>query len=150
MGQYPAALPNNAAFAIRPHHRRTGLATKRLGKWVEVRERSQHAILRHGMRITLHHHLLRLRSCLIPAELPPGNEELLVRRKAIDRWRRRFALQRLLVREIGNLHATKIPDALAQHELPVDMNIPAINRVAIELSYHAGGLLVKALQVLRV
>jgi len=62
-----------------------------------------YAILRDWMRIRLHHQPLRLGTNLVSTKLSPCNEELLLWRKTIDVGGTRFALERLLVREVRNL-----------------------------------------------
>ena len=74
------------------------------------------------MRITLHHFALHLRTNGISAELPPGDEELLVGSKAL-KDRREFVLLRLLERQVGNFGPGQIANAFTQNQFTVMVDI---------------------------
>jgi len=65
------SLPDLTAVLC-AHHGRTCLAAKGLSEFRHIRERSNHAILGDGVRITLHHQALRFRTYIIAAQLAPG------------------------------------------------------------------------------
>src|SRR5271165_5781723 len=83
-------LPHLAPFPRPAHHRRIFLATKRLRKRGQIRQRPDHPILRNRVRISLHHLSLRLRTNFVPPPLPPRNEKLLARRKSVQRRSQQF------------------------------------------------------------
>src|SRR6516164_5480762 len=83
------SLPNLTSL-LPTHHRRIRLATPRLLKLRQVRQRPNHAILRNRMRIALHHQPRSLRTNFIPAELPPSDKELLFRREPVNVRRTRL------------------------------------------------------------
>ena len=76
-------------------------------------------ILRDRVRIALHHRALRLGADRVAAELAPRDEELLVRREAVDRRRGGLPCCDLLERAVGDLGAGEIADASPSTSLPL-------------------------------
>src|SRR5690348_5740619 len=98
------------------------------------------------MRIALHHLALRLGTHLVAAELSPGDEELLIRRVAVN-GRLRLLLLRLLECEICDLYAPQVANRLTQNQLAIVMDA-RLDIVVIKLIDHALRLGFKALAVL--
>ena len=84
------------------------------------------------VRIALHHRPRELGPDCVAPELAPGDEELLVRREAVDVGERRLALLRDLERAVRDLRAREVADALAEHELAVVVDA-GLDEVAVEL-----------------
>ena len=95
------------------------------------------------MRIVLHHRARECGADGVAAELPPGDEELLIRREPVDRGQRWFATLRDLECAVRDPRPGQIADALAQHELAVVVD-PRLDEVAVELLDDAGRALVEA------
>src|SRR5262249_25079928 len=130
--EMPAPLPDLAALLRTPHHRRVGFAVERLLERGQVRERPVDAEFRDRVRIALDHAALRLGPHRVAAPLAPREEELPLRREAVDRRLRAFALARALVRRERELRAGEVADRLAEHELAVVMDL-GLDEVALEL-----------------
>ena len=82
----PLTRPRSASRAAAPSAR-PAVHVERLLELRQVRERADDAVLRDRVRVALHHQPLGLRADRVAAELAPGDEELLLRREAVDRRR---------------------------------------------------------------
>src|SRR5438270_7245167 len=98
------------------------------------------------MRITLHHLPLTRRTNFVTAPLSPGNEELLVRRKAVESWLR-VLLFRFLKRQIGDFGARKISNAFAEHQLAIVVNV-RFDEIVVELMGYTGSATLEPFQVI--
>src|SRR5271163_3925429 len=138
--------PHLAAFLGRTHHRRICLATECSLKVRQIRQRTDHAELRHWMRIALHHQALLFRTSLIAAELSPGNEKLLFRCEPVDVSRARLAFERLHIRKVRDPRSPQIADAFTEHELAVVVNV-FLDEIVIKLIGDARRASLKIFQV---
>ena len=139
--------PDVAAFGLGAHHGRPGLAAERLLELRQVRQRSDHAKFADRVRVALRHQARGLRPHGVAAELAPRDEELLIRREAVDVGQRRLALLRDLERTIGDPRTGEIPDRLPGDELALVVD-PRRRLVRVELAHDAGRLLLELLEVL--
>src|SRR5258708_31058685 len=98
------------------------------------------------MAIGLHHQSLALKAGLVAAELTPRNEELLLRREAVDVSRARLAFQRLLVSKISDLRSAQVANALAQNQFAVVMYI-FLDKVIVELARYASPASLKIFEI---
>src|SRR5512134_1084449 len=99
------------------------------------------------MRIALDHQALRLGPDRIAAELAPADEELLLRREAVDDRLRSLALAGLQVAVERDLGPGQVADRLAQHQLAVVVHA-RLDEVALELLDHTLPAGLELLQVL--
>ena len=76
--------PHATLLLRRPDHRRARLARECVRELGHVRQRADHAELRDRVRIALNHQALLLDPDRVAAELAPRDEELLIRREAVD------------------------------------------------------------------
>src|SRR5438270_12731080 len=97
------------------------------------------------MRIALHHQALRLGTYFVAAELPPGDEELLCRRQAVD-YRGGPGLLRFLKCQPGDLRAGEVADRFAEYKSAVVMDA-GLDEVAVELIRHARRPLLKTFEI---
>src|SRR4051794_16129816 len=99
------------------------------------------------MRIPLDHRPGKLRADGVSPELPPGNEELLLRGEAVNRRNRRLAALRDLKCAIRDSGARQIADAFAEHEPAVVVD-SWFDEIAVELPGNARGPRPKLLEIL--
>src|SRR6185437_4879168 len=138
-------LPYLATICRRSYHGRTRFAGKRCCEFRHIGKRPNHSIFRYWMRIALHHQTLRLRANCIAAPLPPCDEELLIRGKALER-RGRVLLLRLFEGEVCDFCSRKVADTLAQHQLSIVVDV-RLNVVTVKLAYNARRFLLKTLHI---
>src|SRR4051812_11553151 len=131
LGTRADGLPHRAALLGRSHHRGSGLAGERPCELRQVGQRAQHAELRHGVWVILDELPLGLDPHRFAAELTPCDEELLLRREAVDR-RHRVLRHRLLEREVCQVQAGLVAERLVEHELALVVDA-GLDRVALVL-----------------
>src|SRR6185503_8778291 len=107
-------LPDVHAHAVRTHHRIALMAAEGPG---ELRHVGQRAVDPEGIR-SVHIHRQQqageLRPDVAAPDLGPPHEEPLLAGEPVDGGRPRLALERALVRPVGDEQAAKVGDVLAQ------------------------------------
>src|ERR1700675_708944 len=128
-------------------HRVSLFAAKGLGKRFQVGERAVPAKTRERVRVGVGLQARCLRPLIRTPHLGPSEEEALLRREAVDIFRA-VALDGFLVCSISDGQASKVANALTEHELAVLVQA-GLHFVAIELVHHAVAALSEVLAVVR-
>ena len=138
--------PHVTAFIWGPDHWRVSLAAERRLKLRKIRQRAYHPIFSDRVRVGLHHDSLFFDADGVSAPLSPGDEKLLLGRKAIDIRRARFAHERFLISQKCNLRATQVANARAEHHFAIVVDA-GFYEVIIELIRHTRAALLELRQI---
>src|SRR5215471_2184558 len=103
------------------HHRIARLAAERAREHRQGGRRTVRAELRQRVRVRVHEELRQLGPDVRRPAARPRQEEALVTGQAVDLRRLRLALERLLVRLVGDAEPAEVRGRLAQNELAVDV-----------------------------